>query len=208
MTADLTVTTPSTLTMEKDFDPNIVGPEGRSRLTITLENTGTTELVDVTLDDILPGNTSDGVVIAPDPNPTTTCGSGSITFPDSRTIQMTGGTIPASDGTVPGICTINVTVQGKTTNGAQEATHTNTIPVGDVVATLAGTPSTMNPQDSASDDLTVKDLDLEIVKGFKPVLVYGGADSVMSITLRNPNDEAELIDISFTDSMPVGQKGR
>ncbi len=204
ITANLTVRTPSTLTMVKDFDPNIVGPEGRSRLTITLENSDTTALVDVTLLDILPGGTSDGVVIAPTPNPTTTCGSGVITFPDSQTIQMAGGTIPASDGTVNGICTINVTVQGKTTNGMSPATYTNTIPVGNVVATIAGTPSTMNPQDPASDDLTVKDLDLEIVKGFNPVLVYGGADSVMSITLRNPNNDAELIDITFTDNMPAG----
>ncbi|MFL7869661.1 MAG: SdrD B-like domain-containing protein, partial [Anaerolineales bacterium] len=205
VTADLTVTTPSTLIMVKDFDPNTVGPDGRSRLTITLENTDTTELVDVDLDDFLPGNTSDGVVIAPNPNPTTTCGGGVITaVAGSQTIHMEDGTIPASDGTVNGICTINVTVQGKTTNGATPATYTNTIPVGNVVATLAGTPSTMNPQDQASDDLTVRDLDLEIVKGFNPLLVYGGADSVMSITLRNPNDDADLIDITFTDYMPAG----
>ncbi len=204
LTANLTVTTPSTLTMAKDFDPNIVGPEGLSRLTITLENASTTELINVDLDDFLPGDTSDGVVIAANPNPTTTCDSGVITAaPGTQTLHMEDGTIPASDGTVNGICTINVNVQGKTTDGTNPATYTNTIPVANVVATLAGTPSTMNPQDPASDDLTVKDLDLEIVKGFDPVLVYGGADSEMSITLRNPNAEAELIDITFTDNMPA-----
>jgi LPXTG-site transpeptidase (sortase) family protein len=202
ITATLTVRTPSHLIIRKDFDPIIVGPDGRSRLTITLENEGAWALVDIDLDDILPGDALNGIVIAPDPNATTTCTGGVITAdPGTQTIHMEDGSLLAQVGGVNGLCTINVNVLGKTTDGSTPATHTNTIPVSNVVATVDGTNSTMDPQGPASDDLTVKDLDLEIVKGFAPVLVYGGADSVMSIILRNPNASAELIDITFTDNM-------
>lgn len=201
ISATLTVRTPSTLIVRKDFDPNIVGPDGRSRLTITLENEGSRELVDVDLDDFLPGDTANGIVVASDPDISTTCGGVVTAVAGTQTFHMEDGSIPAQVGGVNGLCTINVNVQGKTTNGSVPATHTNTIPVGNVVATVKDTPSTMEPQGLASDDLTVKDLDIEIVKGFNPVLVYGGADSLMSIILRNPNPSAPLIDITFTDNM-------
>jgi LPXTG-site transpeptidase (sortase) family protein len=202
---DLTVTTPSTLTLEKAFYPTIVGPDGRSTLTITLENEGTTPLENVELEDILPGDTNDGLVIADPANITTTCNVSSTptltAVPGTQTIQMTGGSIPARVGGVNGLCTIVVNVEGRSTDGTTAATHTNTIPVTQVEATLSGTPSTMNPQDPASANLTVRDLDLEVVKGFDPQLVYGGADSQMSIILRNPNPSAELLDITFRDNM-------
>ncbi len=204
ISANLTVRTVSTLSISKAFYPDVVNPNGLSTLTITLQNTGAINLVDVTLDDILPGTTSNGVVVAPVPNESTTCAGGVITFPTSQTIRMTGGSIPAQVGGIPGICTINVDVQGKSTNGATPATHTNTIPATNVVATIQGTPSTMNAQGPASDNLVVRNISLEVVKGFNPLLVYGGANSLMSITLRNPNSAAELVGISFVDNMPAG----
>ncbi len=202
VSAELTVHTPSTLTISKAFYPDIVNPDGLSTLTITLENSNPANLVDATLSDTLPGTTTNGVVVAPIPNTSTTCGSAVITAtPGSQTISMTNGTIPAQVGGINGICTINVDVQGKSTNGAVPATHTNTIPPTNVVARIEESPSTMNSDAPASAPLTVRNLDLEVVKGFNPQLVYGGANSQMSIILRNPNTGAELIDISFTDNM-------
>ncbi len=205
LSAGLTVRTVSTLTISKAFYPDVVNPDGLSTLTITLQNTGAADLVDVTLDDLLPGTTSNGVVVAPVPNASTTCTGGAIDFPTSQTIRMTGGSIPRQVGGVPGICTINVDVQGKSSNGASPATHTNTIPATNVIATIQGTPSTMNAQGPASDTLVVRNITLEVVKGFNPLLVYGGANSQMSITLRNPNSAAELVGISFVDNMPPGE---
>jgi LPXTG-site transpeptidase (sortase) family protein len=204
ISAGLTVRTVSTLSISKAFYPDIVNPNGLSTLTITLQNTGAVNLINVSLDDVLPGTTSNGVVVAPVPNESTTCTGGVITFPTSQTIRMTGGSIPAQVGGIPGICTIIVDVQGKSTNGATPATHTNTIPATNVIATIQGTPSTMNAQGPASDNLVVRNISLEVVKGFNPLLVYGGADSQMSITLRNPNSAAELVGISFVDNMPAG----
>jgi len=201
--AGLTVKTVSTLTIEKAFYPTIVAPDGLSTLTITLENSGTTALVNVILNDDLPGALANGVVVAPDPNISGTCASDvDITaLPGMQTISMVNGTVPAQVGGVNGICTINVDVQGKSTNGSSPATHTNEIPPTNVTATISGTSSTMNAQDLASADLTVRNIELEVVKGFDPQLVYGGAFSEMSIILRNPNTTASLTGIQFTDNM-------
>ncbi|HUH96795.1 MAG TPA: sortase, partial [Anaerolineales bacterium] len=72
----------------------------------------------------------------------------------------------------------------------------------DVTATIDdGSGSTMNAISNATADLTVGNLDLEVVKGFVPQLVYGGANSTMSIILRNPNTSTALTGIQFTDNM-------
>jgi len=202
ISATLTVRTPSTLTISKDFFADVVNPDGLSNLKIILENSNIANLVDVSLDDVLPGTTTNGVVIAPIPNASTTCGSGVITATaGTQTLSMSNGTIPAQVAGVNGICTINVDVQGKSTNGAVPATHDNNIPATNVVARIEGNPSTMNAEDPANASLTVQNLDLEVVKGVVPQLVYGGANSEMSIILRNPNTGAELTGIAFTDNM-------
>lgn len=204
----LTVQTPSTLTISKAFYPTVVDLDGLSTLKITLSNTNAAALVNVSLTDILPDTATDGVVIAPTPNANTTCGtlpSVSLTaVPGTQTISMTKGIVPAQVNGVPGLCTINVDVQGKSTDGTTPATHTNTIPATDVTGTINGTASTMNARGPASAGLTVQNITLEVVKGFDPQLVYGGTVSKMSVTLRNPNSGAELTGITFTDDMPPG----
>ncbi len=208
----LTVQTPSTLTVAKAFYPTAVNPGGLSTLKITLTNTNAAKLVNVTLDDLLPGTPTDGVIVAPasagpgEPNASTTCTDSSnpatVSFPTSQTIQLDNGTIPAEKGGITGICTINVDVEGTTsTSGATPVTYHNTINTTDVTAGIFGTSSTMNATSDALADLAVGNLDLEVVKGFVPQLVYGGANSVMSITLRNPNATTDLTGIQFTDNM-------
>ncbi len=205
VTSNLTVLTPSTLTMTKAFYPTIVNPNGLSTLRITLSNTNLAALVNVSLTDTTPGwpgTLTNGFVVAPIPNASTTCGSGVITaVPGSRTISMANGVVPAQVDGIPGLCTIDVNVQGKSTNGAVAATYTNTIPAANVIGTIQGTGSTMNALAPATADITVRNITLEVVKGFVPQLVYGGTVSQMSITLRNPSAAAELTGISFTDNM-------
>lgn len=200
VSATLTVRTVSTLSTSKAFYPSIVSPDGLSTLTITLTNTNASSLVNVSLTDNLPGTLLNGVIVAPVPNASTTCGAGVITAtPGSQVITLTNGTVPAQVGAIPGICTINVDVQGK---GAA-ATRTNTIPTTNVVGTINGTTSTMNSQTAASAQIQIANLAIEVVKGFDPQLVYGGAVSTLSIRLRNPNSSAVLTGINFTDNMPA-----
>ena len=104
---------------------------------------------------------------------------------------MANGVVPAQVDGIPGLCTIDVNVQGKSTNGAVAATYTNTIPAANVIGTIQGTGSTMNALAPATADITVRNITLEVVKGFVPQLVYGGTVSQMSITLRNPSAAAE-----------------
>ncbi|MFT3893584.1 MAG: hypothetical protein QM730_18295 [Anaerolineales bacterium] len=79
ISADLEVQAVSDLAHEKVFTPDIIGPNGISLLTISLINTNSSPLINVSLLDNLPGNAVNGIVIAPVPNATTNCGAGVVT---------------------------------------------------------------------------------------------------------------------------------
>jgi len=201
--ATLTITPvvpPSNFTISKSFYPNTVNPNGLSALTITLQNTNAAALINVSLVDTLPGNTTNGVVVAPIPNASTTCGAGVITaVPGTLTISMADGTVPAQLGGVPGICTITVDVQGR---GAT-ATRTNTLVRTNVTGEIEGTGTVVNPVANATANLTIANMTVGIVKGFDPLTVFGGSASTLSVQLTNPNN-AVLAGIAFTDTMPAG----
>ncbi len=145
LTDTLTVNGVENLSMSKAFNPPTVNPGGLSTLTITLQNTYPSPLVNASLTDPLPGSVTDGVVVAPIPNASTTCAGGNVSaVPGSQTITMTGGTIPAQVGNVPGICTITVTVQGNDSN-ATPSNRINTIPTTNVSGTVQSTGATINP---------------------------------------------------------------
>lgn len=200
ITANLTVETVSDLSVRKSFTPPIVSPGGISTLTITLRNTNATPLVNASVTDPLPGTLTDGVVVAPTPNASTTCVGGAVTaVAQAKTVSMTGGTIPAQIGDVPGECTITVDVQGL---GAL-TTHRNIIPAANVSGTIQGTDTTLVPAQPARADLRIGALFIGVVKGFNPLTVFGGSASTLSIELVNPNN-VQLNGIAFTDTMPAG----
>ncbi|HTX91046.1 MAG TPA: SdrD B-like domain-containing protein, partial [Anaerolineales bacterium] len=210
-TAFLTATD---FSVSKSFTPSIITNMGLSRLTISLRNTNLVPIQNVMLTDDLStmgGNSSFGVFVAPDPNATTTCGSGQVrAIPGSKLITMgvnpvsnlldpsTAGTVPAGDGVVPGLCTISVNVQGV---GVDPITRTNTISTANVTGNLEGIPLPIHTVAAATADLTISTISIQIVKGFDPVAVFGGTSSLMSIKLVNP-DLASLSGIHFTDTMP------
>ncbi|MBK9780888.1 MAG: sortase [Anaerolineales bacterium] len=203
LTATSALLSATTLTTRKAFYPIEVQANGRSVLTITLQNESPSDLINVNITDNLPGDTTNGLVVYSPVNAVTTCGAGTITIsPDFKTIQLTGGTVPAKLGSVPGICTITVDVQGKDTSPSSASTYTNTIPVGNTSATVSATGSVVQALQQAQADLTVKNLEIGIVKGFSPVLVYGGATSTMTVQLINPN-ATQLTGVAFTDNMDL-----
>jgi len=206
LTDTLTVNSVEHLSVSKVFYPPTVNPDGLSTLTITLQNTYPSPLINASLTDTLPGSVTDGVVVAPgldgNGNASTTCGPGTvIAAPLSQTITMTGGTVPAQVGVVPGVCTITVTVQGKDSN-ATPSNRVNTIPIPNVSGTVQSTGATINPINQAQATLRTEQLSIGVVKGFNPVLVYGGAASTMSVQLVNPNN-VDLTGIAFTDDMSL-----
>ena len=191
----------TTLSVSKAFYPPTVNPNGLSTLTITLVNTNSSPLVNVALTDSLAGGAvANSIRIAVPPNASTDCG-GTLTFTGANTqnIVLTGGTIPAQVGAVPGQCAIVVNVIGR---GAT-ATYTNTILTTNVIGTIQGTATTLRPVANATADIRVQPIGIQVVKGFNPLTVFGGASSVLSVQLINPNNSA-LNGITFTDNMPVG----
>ncbi len=202
ITANLTV---SGLSVAKVFTPGTVNPNGISTLTITLTNTNTSQLDNVSLaGDTLPGTTVNGVVIAPTPNTSTTCTGGTVTaVAGTQLISMSGGTIPAQVGAVPGICTINVDVVGK---GAA-ATYTNTIAIANVSGTLHSTGTLVTNPAAVTAQLKILAITIGVVKGFGPLTVFGGSASTLTVKLTNPNTVA-LSGIAFTDNLPQSSPGR
>ncbi len=204
-TADIRVTS---LTMSKAFYSTVVQAGGQSTLTITLQNTTNSPInlrvAPPGFTDTLPGNATDGIRVAAVSNAITTCTGGVITaVPGSGSITMAGGTIPAQVGGVPGLCTISVDVVGRDSTPATPSSQINTIPVGNVVGTVQGTGNAISPFGQAQATLNIQNLSMGVVKGFNPVLVYGGAYSTMSVQLNNPNSTAVLTGITFTDDMTL-----
>ena len=202
-TATLTVTA---MSMSKAFYPTIVQAGGFSTLVITLVNTSDSPLVNLQVNDPLPGTVTNGLVVAPVPNASTTCGTGNVTaVAGTQAITLNGGVIPAQVGGVPGICTITVDVQGNDSTPLTGTTYTNTISTANVSGTVQSTGVTIRPQTQAQAALGVQPLSIQVVKGFDPVLVYGAAYSTMSIQLINP-ESTVLTGITFTDNMPTDMK--
>ncbi len=77
LTDTLTVNGAENLSVTKAFYPPTVNPGGLSVLTITLQNTYPSPLINVSLTDPLPGTVANGVVVAPVPDASTTCVGGS-----------------------------------------------------------------------------------------------------------------------------------
>ena len=201
ISANLTV---SGLSVSKAFAPNTVNPNGISTLTITLTNTNTVQLDGVSLNsDTLPGTTTNGVVIAPSPNTSTTCIGGSVTAAaGTQIISMSGGIIPAQVGAVPGICTINVDVIGK----GIATTYTNTIAANKVSGTIHGTSTVVSNPTAVNVTLRILPITIGVVKGFDPLTVFAGSASTLTVQLSNPNSVA-LAGIAFSDDLPQGTGG-
>jgi len=200
VSADLTVETASNFSISKSFTPPNVSPGGISTLTITLQNMNDVPLVNVSLNDTIPGDLTNGVIVASMPNAATTCAGGTVgAVAGSQTITLTGGTIPARVLDVPGKCTVNVDVQGI----GELTTWTNTLPRENVSGTVQGTDTVLNPVQPARANLVVGELNISVVKGFDPLTVFGGSASTLSIQLLNANN-VEINGIGLEDHMPVG----
>ena len=204
VTQTLNVNTVSVLAVTKNFQPTTVNANGLSTMTINLDNSSSSNLINASVTDALPGSGTDGVVVAPIPNASTTCGTGVISaIPGSSTVSMSGGIIPARSGGVDGICSITVNVQGKRTTATLPFTYNNNIPVTNVTAKNQTSGEIMNSIAPATASLTISPLSIAVVKGFNPLIVTGGASSILSVQILNPNS-APLTGITFEDDMPSG----
>jgi LPXTG-site transpeptidase (sortase) family protein len=165
-------------TIQKAFSPNPIGIGGASTLTFTLTNLDTAAAT-AAFSDSLPSGLTVATTAA-----TPQC-SGSVTaVAGSSVISLSGGTIPAS-----GSCTITVDV-----NSSTAGVYPN------ISGHLTANGTILNSQ--ASDTLTVLKPPV-ISKSFSPNPIYTGDTSTLTFTITNPNVDAVLSGLGFTDTFPT-----
>ena len=168
----------------KAFSPNAVGLGAPSTLTITLTNPNTVALTAAALKDSFPAN----VTVALTPNASTTCAGGVVTAAVSATsVQLTGGTIPAS-----GACTVRVDVVSNVAG-----TYLNTIPAGALATTQGVTNET-----PTSDTLKIINPPT-VSKQFSPTSIPSGGTSTLTIVLGNTNATAATLTADLIDTLPT-----
>ena len=199
----------SGILISKNFYPSTIEPDGISTLTITLGNSNTNQIDNVTFTDNLPGTSPDFVEIATPSNLSTTCAGSSITAepnitaePGTQKIVVSGAIIPAQVAGVPGICTILVDVVGR----GSALKHTNKISKNTVSGKVHGTSVVITNSEDAVSDLTLSPIYIGIVKGFSPVEITGNSNSTLSFELSNPQNTA-LNGIAFDDYLPQRSPG-
>ncbi len=181
---------PAAPALGKVFSPATINAGGVSTLTITLinPNAGAATLT-APFTDTLPA----GVLIAPIPNASTTCGGVVTATAGGSTVTLTGGAIP---GGAPGTCTITVDV-----TAALGGSYLNTIP--------AGALQTSNGNNAAPASATLTVIPPGpgpplLSKAFSPATINAGGVSTLTITLINPNAGAATLTAPLTDTLPLG----
>ena len=180
----------SQMLASKSFSPSSIPTGGNSRLRIDITAPGDTNLTNFSLRDDLPS----GITVSNSTSPSATgCGSTPpLVFAPQigdTSISLTNGLILAGQR-----CRIDVYVTGTTTGS-----YTNTIPTGNITNNEG-----RQPAGNISSTLNITGgttVGIQLVKGFDPLIVTGGASSTMSVKLINPGSTT-LNGIAFTDTMP------
>jgi hypothetical protein len=180
---------PSPPTVDEQFNPASVPTDTPSTLTITLANANA---LPATLTAAFTDAFPPGLVVAPTPNASTTCGGAITAVANDIAVSLdnVNAVIPAA-----GSCTVQVDVQA-----ANPGTFDNTIVAGtlqtdagqnavDVVATLTVTPQPFPPT---------------IAKDFSPLTVAAGVPSTLTIALSNGNAAAATLTAPLIDAFPTG----
>src|SRR6185436_6303919 len=107
-----------------------------------------------------------GLVVAPVPNVTTSCGGTLSAVAGASSVSFSGGTVPAAVGTTPGNCQVTVNAVATLPD-----VYINTIAAGDVTSSEGA-----NSQ-SAEATLNVSALvPIAGTKAFAPTTLHGGGD--------------------------------
>lgn len=170
----------------KAFAVNGFQTGGANRLTITITNPNTAAITGVTFTDIYPANLFNAAL----PNLVGNCGGTATAAPDSNTLSLTGGTIPAS-----GSCALSIDV-----TTAVAGSYTNTLNANSVTSTNANHGPAANV--SAS---TTAYLPPTITKVFGAAAIPVGGSTTLALTLGNPAaNVAAIAGVQLDDTFPAG----
>lgn len=175
-------TNPSTLTF----------PGETSQLTISFTN-GNTAVTNMTVADYFTldgtlGTTSNGMVVAPTTNASTTCPGGLITAaPGADSVAISGVSLNATES-----CELTVNVTSNTVGGI-----VNYIPIGALTSDQG-----ISNNGQASTSLSTQN-NVGVQKKFTPNVVKPGERSRLRITFYNPTVQP-LASIAVVDTLPSG----
>lgn len=196
--------TSSGLGVIKQFTPNVVLPNERSRLRITFYNPTPQAISNLAVVDSFPA----GLTAAAPANAVNTCQASLTNTPTQ--VSLSGGQIAAGTGSEPATCYLEIDVLSAT-----QGDYLNLIAAGEVSGEAGGSSVTNN--EPTSDTLRVKSpllvhkaiVDLTLDAGnplsFTTGTAQGSAGTpyTLSVRIRNPNDTV-LNGLSFTDNLPSG----
>ena len=190
--ATLTVLAPLNPTLGKAFNSSTINPGGTSTLTVSLFNSNpTVATLTSALVDTLPA----GVVVAPVPNATTTCGGGvtAVAVAGGNTVSLpVGRTIPAT-----GSCTVSVSV-----TAAVVGSYVNTLPVGALQTTNGNNPARAVATLNVIAVIPV--INPTLSKAFSPTTINAGGVSTLTITLLNSSSTVATTTAPLVDTLPTG----
>jgi len=185
-TANLTLV--NALTLTKAYSPTTIGPSQVSRLTVTFAHAnGALAFTGMGVTDVLPA----GHTVATPPNVFNNCGGTTVANATSGSFSISGAGLPVG----PTSCIYAVDIQSPAGTG----TVANTIASGSVTTAQGVTNNA-----AATASLTrAAGLPVTLNKNFTPTNISGGASSVLSVLITNPN-AFPLTSVALRDAMPAG----
>ncbi len=175
----------------KAFSPATISANGLSTLTITLNNPHS---VIATLTAPLIDNLPNGVLIAPIPNASSTCGvlGVPVATPGSSSISLPAGSTIIANGS----CTITVRVTAAAPGG-----YVNTLVSGSLMTSNG---NNLAPALATLTVIAVPRLAPILSKAFAPSTINAGGLSTLTITLNNPDPLIATLTAPLVDTLPNG----
>ncbi|PID49416.1 MAG: hypothetical protein CR991_06640 [Proteobacteria bacterium] len=177
----------ATIDINNSFSPSTLKMTEKSRLLITLQNYNGHVVNSASFDNVLP----DYVLIADPPNISNTC-DGSVSQSNTTLhgqIGLSGGVIPAHDGSNPGSCQIGIDVYS-----SRQGTYIDTIAAGDLTAVSNGNPESNAQDTTATLAVVIKDLETTIhwqhmddPTLLDEMYIQGDETGYVVIDIKNPN---------------------
>ena len=178
-----------TPTLSTAFSPATINAGGTSTLTITLTNPNSSAAsLTAPFTDTLPS----GVVVSG--GGSTTCGGVLTATAGSSTVTLTGGTIPANDGS----CALTVDVVA-----ASGGTYINSLPIGALVTSNGSNAAPVVATLTVSSSVVTPTLG----KAFNPATIAAGGTSTLTITLSNAGTTAARVTAPLTARLRSGGGG-
>ncbi|MCG6904909.1 MAG: DUF11 domain-containing protein [Rhodobacter sp.] len=181
--ATLTVNPAAAPGFAKAFAPATIEHGQTSVLTFTIDNSANAiEAASLAFGDTFPA----GMVVAPVPGATSSCGGTVVANPGDASISFSGGTVAQAAS-----CTVAITVRALQTGALINTSDDLTSSI--ATATGAGATLTVDPAAPPG-----------FAKGFAPSTVDQGGFSTLTFTIDNSANAIEADALAFTDNLPAG----